>query len=160
MEIGRGSFAMISAPTSQAEGQPTIKQVIVIRRDLRMRRGKEIAQGAHASMAFLAQRVARMLAAPADGSDATAGLEFWDEARFWLLGHFTKVVLQAPDLETLRRVEAAALERGLEVNVITDRGLTEFGGTPTVTALAIGPNQADAIDAVTGVSGVVPLALY
>jgi peptidyl-tRNA hydrolase len=29
------------------------KQVIVIRRDLKMRRGKEIAQGSHASMAFL-----------------------------------------------------------------------------------------------------------
>ena len=36
--------------------QPT-KQVIVIRRDLRMRRGKEIAQGAHASMAWLRQRI-------------------------------------------------------------------------------------------------------
>ena len=34
------------------EQRPT-KQVIVIRRDLRMRRGKEIAQGAHASMAWL-----------------------------------------------------------------------------------------------------------
>ena len=39
-----------------AEQRPT-KQVIVIRRDLRMRRGKEIAQGAHASMAWLAERV-------------------------------------------------------------------------------------------------------
>ena len=33
------------------------KQVIVIRRDLKMRRGKEIAQGAHASMLWLADRV-------------------------------------------------------------------------------------------------------
>ena len=39
-----------------AAQRPT-KQVIVIRRDLRMRRGKEIAQGAHASMAWLARRV-------------------------------------------------------------------------------------------------------
>jgi peptidyl-tRNA hydrolase len=29
------------------------KQIIVIRRDLKMRRGKEISQGAHASMMFL-----------------------------------------------------------------------------------------------------------
>ncbi len=34
-----------------------MKQVIVIRRDLKMRRGKEIAQGAHASMAWLSRRV-------------------------------------------------------------------------------------------------------
>ena len=33
-----------------------IKQVIVIRKDLKMRRGKEIAQGSHASMAFLLER--------------------------------------------------------------------------------------------------------
>jgi PTH2 family peptidyl-tRNA hydrolase len=137
--------------------QLTIKQVIVIRRDLRMRRGKEIAQGAHASMAFLARRVARALRSE---DDEQARLDFDEEARAWLLGHFTKVVLQAPDLETLRRVEAVAIERGLEVNVITDRGLTEFGGTPTVTALAVGPNRADAIDAVTGPDGAVPLALY
>ena len=30
-----------------------MKQVIIIRKDLKMRRGKEIAQGSHASMAFL-----------------------------------------------------------------------------------------------------------
>ena len=33
-----------------------VKQVIVMRKDLKMRRGKEIAQGAHASMAFLAKK--------------------------------------------------------------------------------------------------------
>ena len=35
----------------------TPKQVIVMRRDLGMRRGKEIAQGAHASMIWLALRI-------------------------------------------------------------------------------------------------------
>jgi Peptidyl-tRNA hydrolase PTH2 len=39
-----------------AEQRPT-KQVIVIRRDLRMRRDKEIVQGAHASLWWLAERV-------------------------------------------------------------------------------------------------------
>ncbi|MGZ3423232.1 MAG: peptidyl-tRNA hydrolase, partial [Polyangiales bacterium] len=34
-----------------------VKQVIVVRRDLKMRRGKEIAQGSHASMAFLTERL-------------------------------------------------------------------------------------------------------
>lgn len=34
-----------------------MKQVIVIRRDLRMRRGKEIAQDAHASIAWLTSRL-------------------------------------------------------------------------------------------------------
>jgi PTH2 family peptidyl-tRNA hydrolase len=34
-----------------------VKQVLVIRKDLKMRRGKEIAQGAHASMAWLTNRL-------------------------------------------------------------------------------------------------------
>ena len=34
-----------------------IKQVILIRKDLTMRRGKEIAQGSHASMAFLVEQL-------------------------------------------------------------------------------------------------------
>src|ERR1700751_4086742 len=38
----------------EPEHRPT-KQGIVIRRDLRMRRGKEIAQGAHAATALLAE---------------------------------------------------------------------------------------------------------
>ncbi|MDX1812973.1 MAG: peptidyl-tRNA hydrolase, partial [Gammaproteobacteria bacterium] len=36
-----------------------IKQVILIRKDLTMRRGKEIAQGSHASMAFLVEQLTR-----------------------------------------------------------------------------------------------------
>jgi peptidyl-tRNA hydrolase, PTH2 family len=34
-----------------------IKQVIVMRHDLKMRRGKQIAQGAHASMSFICRRL-------------------------------------------------------------------------------------------------------
>lgn len=34
-----------------------IKQVIVVRHDLKMRRGKQIAQGAHASMSFICRRL-------------------------------------------------------------------------------------------------------
>lgn len=34
-----------------------VKQVIVMRKDLKMRRGKEIAQGAHASIKWLVDRV-------------------------------------------------------------------------------------------------------
>ena len=130
-----------------------IKQVIVIRRDLRMRRGKEIAQGSHASMAFLIERLRR--------AGEGAPIEVSEAEREWVFGgRMGKVVLQAPDLATLERVRDEAAARGLEVHVITDRGLTEFGGVPTVTALAIGPAASDAIDEVTGPGGVVPLSLY
>lgn len=51
-----------SAPDSGRSSEVSpgdVKQVIVIRRDLNMRRGKEIAQGAHASSAWLAFAVAK-----------------------------------------------------------------------------------------------------
>jgi PTH2 family peptidyl-tRNA hydrolase len=39
---------------------------------------------------------------------------------------------------------------GLEVHLITDSGRTAFHGRPTRTCLAVGPDVADWIDAVTG----------
>ena len=53
---------MSEIPPDEAERRPT-KQVIVIRRDLRMRRGKEIAQGAHAATAWLADLVLQTMRA-------------------------------------------------------------------------------------------------
>jgi hypothetical protein len=39
---------------------------------------------------------------------------------------------------------------GLIAALIQDAGLTEFGGVPTYTALAVGPDRADRVDAITG----------
>ena len=50
------------------------KQVIVMRRDLGMRRGKEIAQGAHASMIWLVTRIRQ------------PGFSFTEAERRWLDG--------------------------------------------------------------------------
>ena len=48
------------------------------------------------------------------------------------------------------QIHDKALEAGLEVHLITDSGRTEFHGQPTRTCLAIGPDEADKIDAITG----------
>ena len=125
--------------------RPT-KQVIVIRRDLRMRRGKEIAQGAHASMAWLAERVlARMTPA-----GSAADVQFSEAERAWLTSSFRKVTVKVGSEPELLAVYEKALEAGLAAHLITDRGLTEFGGVPTRTCLAIGPDYDDLIDPVTG----------
>src|SRR5271169_2667104 len=88
-----------------AERRPT-KQVIVIRRDLRMRRGKEIAQGAHASMAWLAERVlARMTPA---GSVADVQLSAAERA--WLTSSFRKVTVKVGSEQELLAVYEKALE--------------------------------------------------
>jgi PTH2 family peptidyl-tRNA hydrolase len=114
-----------------------VKQVIVMRKDLKMRRGKEIAQGAHASMSFLAKK-------------ALSGEAFTEAERAWLEGLFTKVCVRVDSDESLLSVAEAARNAGLRVETITDSGKTEFGGVPTRTCLAIGPDWAAKIDSVTG----------
>jgi len=122
------------------------KQVIVIRRDLRMRRGKEIAQGAHASMAWLAERVLARLT-PAGTADQ---VQLSEAERAWLTSSFRKVTVKVGSEPELLAVYEKALEAGLAAHLITDRGLTEFGGVPTRTCLGIGPDYDDLIDPVTG----------
>ena len=126
--------------------QRSTKQVIVIRRDLRMRRGKEIAQGAHASMAWLRQRVMPLLTPPG----AVDQVEFSPAERAWLEGSLRKVTVKVGSEAELLAVYEKAIEAGLVAHLITDRGLTEFGGIPTRTCLGIGPDYDDLIDPVTG----------
>lgn len=131
-----------------------VKQVIVIRRDLKMRRGKEIAQGAHASMAWLTERIASKGANHADGYRDEWHVESLiklSQAEYaWITGLFTKVTCQASSEAELRELLAAAQAADVLAHLITDAGLTEFSGTPTVTALAVGPDWSDRVDLVTG----------
>ena len=119
-----------------------IKQVIVMRHDLKMRRGKQIAQGAHASMAFLTLRL--------QNSPSISLNDFSSSARTWISGSFAKVCVRCNSEEELMAIHDKAIEMGLEVHLITDSGRTEFHGQPTRTCLAIGPDDASKIDQVTG----------
>jgi PTH2 family peptidyl-tRNA hydrolase len=128
------------------EQQRPTKQVIVIRRDLKMRRGKEIAQGAHASMAWLRQRVMPHLTSAGRADQ----VQFSAAERSWLELSMRKVTVKVGSEQELLGVYDKALAAGLVVHMITDRGLTEFGGIPTRTCLAVGPDYDDLIDPVTG----------
>lgn len=123
-----------------------VKQVIVMRDDLGMRKGKMIAQGAHASMAFLTRRMSF-------GTFAHPGLTaaaFTEAEREWITGSFAKICVRVHSLEELEAIADLARLGQLEVYTITDSGRTEFHGVPTVTCLAIGPDYAEKIDPVTG----------
>lgn len=114
------------------------KQVIVMRRDLKMRRGKEIAQGSHASMSFLTRRLEKDI------------VPCWTKPELeWLEGSFAKVCVRANSEEELLEIYEKAKEAGLEVHLITDSGRTEFHGVPTNTCLAIGPDYSSKIDPIT-----------
>lgn len=119
-----------------------IKQVIVMRHDLGMRRGKQIAQGAHASISFMTRKLQQ---------SGTLSLDdFTPNEQAWLLGSFAKICLRVNSEAELLEIRDRAVVAGLEVHLITDSGRTEFKGIPTNTCLAIGPDEAIKIDAVTG----------
>lgn len=121
-----------------------VKQVIVIRRDLHMRRGKEIAQGSHASSAWLADIVTAQIAAP--GSEISMS----EAARVWLTTSHRKITLQVHSEDELVSLAEQARSGGLLTHLIQDSGKTEFNGVPTYTALAIGPDLAVDVDTITG----------
>jgi len=127
------------------------KQVLVYRRDLKMRKGKIAAQCAHAAMAVFFQRnrgSVTELNVPLDGPMAA-----------WVGGRFTKICLSCDDEEALVAAYEAAKARGIPCSIITDAGRTEFHGVPTRTAIALGPAAITEIDAITGPDGLVACKL-
>jgi peptidyl-tRNA hydrolase, PTH2 family len=118
------------------------KQVIVMRKDLGMRKGKMIAQGAHASLAVLLD------GAHIDHDQLTIELDA--PAAAWLGGHFTKVCVAVDSEVALDAIVAKARAAKLPCALITDAGVTEFHGVPTKTCCAIGPAWNDELDVVTG----------
>jgi peptidyl-tRNA hydrolase, PTH2 family len=114
------------------------RQVIVMRRDLGMRRGKEIAQGAHASMLWLAHRIRQ------------PGFTFSEAERQWLGGAFTKVCVRVDSEDELIDIVKASQIAGVLVQLVVDSGRTEFHGVPTPTCCAVGPDFPERIDPITG----------
>ena len=128
-----------------------VKQVMVYRRDLAMRKGKIAAQCAHASMAVFFSRDN----GPVDR--LSVGLDGPMSA--WARGRFGKVVLSVEGEAELLEIEALARARALPTALITDSGKTEFHGRPTRTTVAVGPAADFEVDAITGPQGAVTTKL-
>jgi len=119
-----------------------MKQVIVMRKDLNMRKGKMISQGAHASL----KAVIENLEDP--------------QVKEWLDGLFTKICVSVDSKEELFDIYDFAKsliyytkddeKRVVPCAIIEDSGLTEFNGVPTYTCCAIGPAEDTVIDQITG----------
>ena len=123
-----------------------VKQVIVIRKDLNMRRGKSEAMSAHASLkvffdssSIFSERGSYLMEIP-----------LTDEMALWASGIFTKISLSCSSEEELDDLFKKAEEAGLPCSMVVDNGLTEFHGVPTKTCIAIGPAKSEDIDKITG----------
>lgn len=112
----------------------TPKQVIILRKDLNMRKGKMVAQGAHASLAVILEH-------QKDGYIPQAMEE-------WLKGSFTKICVSCNSYDELMELYYKAKHIGIPCSLIRDAGHTEFDG-PTYTAVAIGPDYPEVIDPIT-----------
>ena len=124
-----------------------MKQVIVIRKDLNMRKGKMVAQGAHASLKAVLD----------EGSTITNSvgknvytIPMSDEMEAWVRGQFAKICVGVDSEEELLAIYQTAKYNNLHCSLIQDAGYTEFDGVPTYTACAVGPGKIDDINKITG----------
>lgn len=120
-----------------------------MRKDLGMRKGKMIAQGAHASMAAILN-TARRTYDDKDQEDQLI-IDLNDQRLMhWLLGNFKKVCVYVNSEKELLDLYQKAKDLGIISALITDSGLTEFNGVPTKTCIAVGPDFEEKVDKVTG----------
>ena len=126
------------------------KQVLIVRKDLNMRKGKIAAQVAHASMKVLLD----LMEEYTNDDHAIDGLilPFYYNIPLnnWIKGRFTKVCVSVDSEEELLDLYKKAQDAGILCSLITDSGLTEFHGVPTNTVVAIGPEFPEKLDLITG----------
>lgn len=129
-----------------------VKQVIVVRKDLGMRKGKAITQACHASMMWLSLAVRENLeeAKLHDEPAKNISYHITDEQVQWIEQCFIKICVGVDSEQELMEIYEKAQKAGLTIHLVTDSGKTEFNGVPTRTCLAVGPNEASKIDEVTG----------
>ena len=131
-----------------------IKQVIVVRKDLNMRKGKIAAQVAHASLKVFFDKMEVIgeydECHTHNGSYKAIIRGITPEVYDWMRGAFTKVVVSVDSEDEIYELQDKAKEAGILNAVIIDNGTTEFNGKKTTTCIAIGPASSDDLDPITG----------
>ncbi|HJU79830.1 MAG TPA: peptidyl-tRNA hydrolase Pth2 [Nitrososphaeraceae archaeon] len=108
------------------------KQVIVVRKDLRMGTGKIASQVGHAAVLGV--------------EESRKSNKLW--LKNWFEEGQPKIVVKVNDLDELLEVLKDAEDLRVPVIVVQDRGLTQIP-SGTLTCICIGPAPSDIIDKVT-----------
>jgi len=116
------------------EGMHNLKQVIIVRTDLEMTKGKIAAQVAHASLRSAMFTMERH------------PMHFWNWFRD---GNSFKIVLKVKTMWEIMDIARRAEAAGMPHSVMVDRGYTQVPAD-TTTCIALGPAPAKEIDAITG----------
>jgi PTH2 family peptidyl-tRNA hydrolase len=109
------------------------KQVMAVRTDISMGKGKLAAQVAHAAVAA--------------SRDTERKKPEW--FRGWWTEGQAKIVVKVSGESELQGLRRAAEELGITTAIVVDRGLTQIAPN-TTTCLGIGPAPSDLVDRVTG----------
>lgn len=117
-----------------------IKQVIVVRKDIRLRRSELASNVAHASMKFLI-----------DNNESERGDEISlrlssEEAR-WIQGSSKKIIVGVSSEEALKNLMFKAEISGISVYPVFKTSLDE--NVETLTCAAFGPDESSVIDELT-----------
>ena len=120
------------------------KQMLVLRKDLNMRKGKMVTQGAHASLAVLLDSALH------DEVLRTVTFKLDEAGWRWLVeDRFKKICVGVNSEAELFELQRLAKLEAIPHALILDAGLTEFG-RPTYTALALGPADPQQLGPLTG----------
>ena len=121
-----------------ARNDDSLTMVLVTRKDLTLSRGKLAAQCGHAAVECALKAV----------RECPKQLESWRE------NGARKIVVEAPNLDALKRLFGAAQADDIVCYMVRDAGHTEIPAG-TVTVVGLGPGPRDSIDSLTGSFGLV-----
>jgi PTH2 family peptidyl-tRNA hydrolase len=113
--------------------ESSFKQVIAVRVDLKMSKGKLAVQVAHAAIS----------------ASEEAGNRCPEWLQAWLRDGQAKVVVKVRDLSELMKLKREVARQRLPHSLVTDRGLTQLPPN-TITCLGIGPAPSTDLDELTG----------
>lgn len=116
-----------------SRGSIELKQVIVIRTDLKMGRGKLAAQASHASVLATLE--------------AQNHNRIWFDA--WMRQGMKKIVVKVKNQEELHGMFQKAVKQNLPRSLVQDAGHTQLP-PGTATAVGIGPAPEEQVNSITG----------
>lgn len=120
------------------------KQLIIIRKDLKMNKGKLAAQACHASVGAL------LKCTSTHNNQLTLDFNKYPEIKEWLDNSFAKVALAVNSEDELKRCYDMAIENNIPASYIEDNGTTVFHGVKTATCVGVGPCDSEKLDSLFG----------
>jgi PTH2 family peptidyl-tRNA hydrolase len=133
-----------------------LKQILIIRKDLHMRMGKISAQCCHASNEIiwknleeleLFKTISKKIPSSVASKVFSTNIEKLHE---WLSNDKnTKICVYVNSEQELLEIYNKAKEQDILCSLITDSGLTEFNGIPTITCCALGPDYSEILNLLT-----------